>query len=138
MATPCVPTLGAVTFLKDVGQILQYQLRAYITLPKSRSDIYGNMITSYMDDLSNISYDKTIMAETVENSLMSMYNRIFKNSTVQVSVSCEAVALTGTNYNLEITVSAENDGVVYTMLPIVVNDNGIPVLKNDTVFREFV
>lgn len=137
MATPCVPTLGATTFVTDPGQILAIVLRSYITLPKSRSDIYTDEIISYMDDVSRISYDMTVFSETVEASLSSAYDRIFKGSGVSVSVTCTPVVTTGTNYDVELTIVAQDSNYTYTMLPLIANSNGSFNISNDTVHREF-
>lgn len=134
MATPCVPTLGAVSFLTDVNQILVYVLRQYITMPKNRSNIYTDEIVSYMHDVSTISYDKTMMAATVEHSLSSVYDRIFSGSDVSVDVTCDVSSTEGSRYNLEISVTASDTNNTYLMTPSIIDDNGIVTIKNDTVY----
>lgn len=128
-----VPTLGSQTFLTDIPQILSYQLRQYITMPKSRSDVYSDQIISIMDDISSLSYDKEGLSKLVEDHLSAMYNRIFENTNIDISVLCSTDTMKGSKYQLNILVEATDGETSWSLAPSIVNNNGILTIKNDTV-----
>lgn len=136
MAVPCVPTLGSQTFLTDVNQILVYVFRQYIMMPKSRTDIYQDLVISYMDDVSRIGQnDLTIFAKTIEDSLKSVYDRIFKDSTIDVRVTTNVTMVEESKYELAIVIDAIDTLTkkIYSVAPIVVDNRGEITIENDTV-----
>lgn len=128
-----VPTLGSQTLLTDVPQILVYQLRQYITMPKSRSDLYTDQIISFTDDASRLGYDKDSLAQLAQDNLTSVYNRIFYNSNIRVTVSCSAEKATGSNYQLNIYVQATDNITIWEMAPVIISSGGSIKIENDTV-----
>lgn len=128
-----VPTLGSQTLLTDVPQILVYQLRQYITMPKSRSDLYTDQIISFSDDTSRLGYDKDSLAQLAQDNLTSVYNRIFFNSNIRVTVSCSAEKSTGSNYQLNIYVQATDNITIWEMAPVIISSGGSIQIENDTV-----
>lgn len=138
MATPCVPTLGSQTYLTDIPQILVYQFRYYILMPKNRTTIYIDQTKSFSDTVSNVGYDRTVLAKTVEDDLAEIYNRIFANSDINVTVDCETETVAGTRYNLTVTIIATDGNTVYTTAPVVKTSDGIFTIANDEVYKEVI
>lgn len=128
-----VPTLGSQTLLTDVPQILVYQIRQYITMPKSRSDIFTDQIISFSEDASRAGYNKDNLATLVADNLNAVYDRIFNDSEVRVSVTCSAESLGGPNYQLNIYVEATDNFTVWEMAPTIISTGGSIKIDNDVV-----
>lgn len=132
-----VPTMGATTFLTDPGEIIKYQLRNYLAMPRSSSDVYYDSIRSYMDTVSRHQHNRDVFRAQVESDIEYVLKRVFYNDTAGVSVSVTTKdGPSGTmGYYVVILATVTIDGYLHSVSPDFVIVNGIPMMRNDQVSK---
>ncbi len=132
MPIPCVPTLGATTFLTDPSEIIAYVVRHFCAAPQSASNTYFDITYSLGDILSRYSYAANAVITPITTALMQILTNIFGTTgfpTVTVTTSFD----TDTTYTITIFVQVLISGVFHTIDPTISVSNGTIRMTNDIV-----
>ena len=128
--TIAVPTLGTTTFLTDATDIVPYVIRHYAAAPKSTTHVWTDEAISLRDTLTRFGNDRQNVREPISQELSRVFNRIFGNSSTNVSVTIEDVEGLGL-YNIVLEVTVFQNGTPFTLSDIIFIDDGVPVVNNE-------
>ncbi len=126
-----VPTLGAQTLLTNPSDIIAYQIRQFVTTPRSVSNLYYDEVISLNDIISRSAGDPQSVVGPTTTSLQKVFDTIFGSNSSIITVTINQID--AATYALVLSIQIMLNGQAYGFASTVNIVNGSIVMPNDLV-----